>query len=197
MRFLIVFLAFIAINQFAFSEAKIDTSLQHKILSMFKEDQKWRIESNNIYQGKKSVYSEDAIESNMGKADSLNLIEAKLIIDKYGFPGYDLVGENGSYGFWAIVQHCDQDIAFQQKALVLMGKQVKRYNASGEDFALLQDRVLISEGHKQIYGTQIRVDLKTHHAKPLPIEDSLHVDSRRKAVGLSPLGEYLKTFNNR
>jgi len=197
MRFLIIFLACVAINQVAFSESKIDTALQHKILSMFKEDQKWRIESNNLYQGKKSVYSEDAINSNMGKTDSLNLIEAKLIVAKYGFPGYDLVGENGSDGFWAIVQHCDQDIPFQQKVLILMDKQVKRRNASNEKYALLQDRVLISEGHKQIYGTQVRVDLKTHLAKPLPIEDSLHVDSRRKAVGLSPLDEYLKIFNNR
>jgi hypothetical protein len=197
MRFLIIFLAFIAINQFAFSESKIDTALQHKILSMFKEDQKWRIESNNLYRSKKSAYSEDAINSNMGKTDSLNLIEAKLIVVKYGFPGYDLVGENGSDDFWAIVQHCDQDIAFQQMALVLMDKQVKRHNASNEKYALLEDRILISEGHKQIYGTQVRLDLKTHLAKPLPIEDSLHVDSRRKAVGLSPLDEYLKIFNNR
>jgi hypothetical protein len=41
-----------------------------------------------------------------------------------------------------------------------MSKQVKRHNASGENYALLQDRVLVSQGHKQLYGTQVRLDLK-------------------------------------
>lgn len=131
----------------------------------------------------------------MVKTDSLNMIEAKFIIMKYGFPGYSLVGTDGSNGFWAIIQHCDNDVIFQQKVLLLMAKEVKRHNASGENFALLQDRVLTNQGHKQLYGTQVRLDLKTHHAKPLPIQDSLNVDSRRKAVGLSPLQDYLKLFD--
>jgi len=83
----------------------------------------------------------------------------------------------------------------QSYNIVTMGKEVKKNNASGEKFALLQDRVLINEGHKQLYGTQVRLDLKTHHAKPFPIQDSLTVDVRRKAVGLQPLKNYLKLFD--
>lgn len=123
------------------------------------------------------------------------MIEAKSIIKKYGFPGYDLVGESGSNGFWAIVQHCDQDVKFQQQALSLMGKQVRLNNASGENFASLQDRVLISTNKKQIYGTQVRYNPSTKTAKPLPVQDSVNVDKRRKAVGLTPLNEYLKIFD--
>jgi hypothetical protein len=130
----------------------------------------------------------------MGTTDSLDMIAAKNIVDKYGFPGYSLVGEDGSDGFWAIVQHCDNDLNFQQKVLSLMAKEVQRRNATGANFALLQDRVLVSKGEKQLYGTQVRLDLKTHHAKPFPIRDSLTVDVRRKAVGLPPLQDYLKLF---
>lgn len=197
MKQVFIFSVCIMLSVTAFCESKIDSILQKKIISMFAEDQKWRSESLNLINDKKSVYDEATINKNMGRADSLNMIEAKKIIDNQGFPGYDLVGEDGSNGFWAIIQHCDGDVAFQQKALTLMSKQVERHNASGENYALLQDRVLINQGHKQLYGTQVRLDLKTHHAKPLPIQDSLNVDVRRKAVGLSPLGDYLKLFDRK
>jgi hypothetical protein len=195
MKLLLIFCLFILLPSVAFCGPTIDSVLQKKIKLMFKEDQKWRRESLDLQNGKTSAFDEAFINRNMSKTDSMNMNEAKLIINKYGFPGYSLVGEDGSDSFWAIVQHCDQDLIFQQKALVLMTKEVKRHNATGENLALLQDRVLVSQGHKQLYGTQVRLDIQSHHAKPLPIQDSLNVDSRRKAVGLQPLQDYLKLFD--
>jgi hypothetical protein len=191
----IYFLAiFCLISITALCQSKIDTVLQKRIMSMFKEDQKWRIESQNIYNGKKSKYDEGTINRNMAKTDSLNLMEAKSIISAHGFPGYNLVGEF-SNNFWAIVQHCDDDVKFQKQVLLLLKRQVELKNASAENYALLQDRVLISTGKKQLYGTQVRYNPKTKTAKPFPVEDSTHVDERRKAVGLAPLAEYLKVFD--
>lgn len=162
---------------------------------MFTEDQKWRIESQNLNTGKTSAYAETVIDRNMTIADSVNMIKAKTIIAKYGFPGFDLVGEEYSNGFWAIIQHCDNDVEFQQRVLELLRKQVRLHNASAANYALLQDRVLINTGKKQLYGTQVRYNPQTKNAKPLPIEDSVNVDNRRKSVGLSPLNEYLKLFD--
>ncbi|MDB5022385.1 MAG: hypothetical protein JWP78_140 [Mucilaginibacter sp.] len=179
----------------ALCQSKIDTLLQKKIIFMFRKDQKWRIESEKLINGKKSAYNEAAINRNMAKTDSLNMGEAKSIIAKYGFPGYDLVGEGYSNDFWAIVQHCDDDVKFQQYVLVLLSEQVNSHNASAENFALLQDRVLIGTGKKQLFGTQVRYNPKTKTAKPLPTQDSANVDKRRKSVGLSPLNEYLKLFD--
>lgn len=175
-------------------QSRINTLLQQRIMAMFKEDQKWRKESDNLYNGKKSAYDQGMVDRKMAETDSLNRIEAKVIIAKFGYPGYDLVGEY-SNDFWAIVQHCDADIKFQQRVLLLLEEQVKLRNASGENYALLKDRVLISTGKKQLYGTQVRYNPATKTAKPLPTEDSSHVDLRRKAVGLSPLNEYLKVFD--
>jgi hypothetical protein len=197
MKSLVISVFFTMLSSVALCQSKIDSALQKKIITMFREDQKWRIESNKLLNGKKSSFDEATVNRNYATTDSLNMIEAKKIISKYGFPGYNLVGEEGSNGFWAIIQHCDEDVLFQKEVLLLMSKQVKRHNASGENYALLQDRVLVSQGHKQLYGTQVRLDLKTHHAKPFPIQDSLHVDLRRKAVGLSPLNEYLKLFDRK
>src|SRR5438445_13855395 len=87
-----------------------NAALIKKLDSMFVEDQRWRIEIMKIRNNEKSVYDEATINRMWSKSDSLNEVEAKRIVDKYGYPGYDLVGEVGSNHFWAIVQHCDDDV---------------------------------------------------------------------------------------
>ena len=162
---------------------------------MFEEDQKWRREYNKINFGEKSEYDEFTVNRKLSETDSLNLISAKGIILKYGFPGYNLVGSEGSNNFWSIIQHCDEDLAFQKKVLLLMDKEVKRKNASALNNAMLRDRVLVSEGKKQIYGTQVRYNVELKKSQPFPIADPENVDARRKKVGLSTLSDYLKLFN--
>lgn len=178
-----------------FGQSKIDSALYKKLAAMFKEDQKWRIESAKLYTHKKSDYDRETVDKNWEIADSTNEAGAKLIIAKYGFPGYSLVGESGSSKFWAIVQHCDDDIAFQQKVLVLMKKEVGRSNASGENYAYLKDRVLINLKQKQLYGTQGITNPKTKKWAPLPIKDAAHVETRRKTMGMMPLKQYIAETN--
>ena len=142
-------------------------------------------------QNKKSDYNEAAITANEERADSFNLAMAKKIIAKYGYPGYNLVGEDGSNRFWAIVQHCDDDVPFQLLVLKLMYKQVLRKNASGENYAYLQDRVLVNGHKKQLYGTQLRYNPASRKSHPFPIQDSLHVNDRRRQMGMGTLAEYI------
>jgi len=59
--------------------------------------------------------------------------------------------------------------------------------------ALLEDRVAIKHGRKQIYGSQITTDDSGSFLAPL--EDPEHVDGRRAEAGLPPLAEYLRRFN--
>jgi hypothetical protein len=195
MKLVTLGIALCLVHIIAAGQTKTTSVLQKQIAIMFKEDQKWRIESQNLYNSKKSEFDEATVNRKMKETDSLNMIQAKVILKKFGFPGYDLVGEGFSNNFWAIVQHCDGDLNFQQQALLLLGKQVKKKNASPRNYALLQDRVLISTGKKQLYGTQVRYNPQTKTAKPFPTQDSARVDIRRKAVGLEPLNEYLKIFD--
>lgn len=177
------------------AQINVNSILQKNIYAMFEEDQKWRTEYNKINSGEKSDYDEVTINKKLSETDSLNLILAKGIILKYGFPGYNLVGSEGSNKFWSIIQHCDDDLAFQKKVLLLMYKEVKRKNASASNNAMLHDRILVSEGKRQIYGTQVRYNIKLKKSQPFPIADPKNVDARRKKVGLSTLSEYLKLFN--
>ena len=121
----------------------------------------------------------------------LNEDRLKAIFDRFGFPGFDLVGEKGSNDFWLMTQHCDKDVAFQEKVLAAMRGQISRHNADPKNFAYLTDRVRINTGQKQVYGTQVTYNLDSCQAVPKPLEDSLLVDNRRRDIGLGPLEAYL------
>ncbi len=187
----ILTLSLVALASIVFAQMKRDTALAARIKEMYKADQKWRKGYFKL-KGSHNQYDEETILANEARADSLNLIEAKMIVKQYGYPGFDLVGEDGSSRFWAIIQHCDDDVSFQEKVLRLMHEQVRRKNASGENYAYLEDRVLIGTHHKQIYGTQLRLDPVTRKSSPLPLDDPAHVDERRRAVGMGTLADYIK-----
>jgi len=113
------------------------------------------------------------------------------IFDRYGFPGYDLVGQNGSNNFWLMVQHCDKDVSFQKKVLKAMKAELPKHNADPKNFAYLTDRILLNTSRKQVYGTQLTYNTDSCQAIPKPLEDSLNVDKRRAAIGLEPIESYL------
>ncbi len=174
---------------------KKDSVLIRRIDSMFYEDQFWRKEYIKITKKEKSVYDAETIQKKWAISDSLNEVKAKEIINKYGYPGYDVVG-NISDNFWAIVQHCDDDVPFQERVLALMKVQIEKNNASKTKYAYLVDRVLVNKNEKQIYGTQLQRDNKTGKFSPFPLKYPIQtVDKLRNAVGLEPLADYVKDFD--
>jgi len=46
------------------------------------------------------------------------------MLDSYGYPGSDMVGEEGAHHFWLLVQHLDKWPAFQQQVIKAMEQQV-------------------------------------------------------------------------
>src|SRR5688572_19599729 len=49
------------------------------------------------------------------EGDTARTARMKEILEKHGWPTFDLVGEDGEDAAWAIVQHSDQDPAFQRE----------------------------------------------------------------------------------
>ncbi|MGN8072446.1 DUF6624 domain-containing protein [Mucilaginibacter sp. SG564] len=172
---------------------KQNVALTTQIDSMFKTDQFWRIEFTKKYRKEKSAYSDETIQSKWTEADRINELKAKAIIKKYGYPGYDMVGSS-SDSFWAVIQHCDDDIPFQEQVLALMKRQMVKNNASKEKYAYLTDRILVNKNQKQIYGTQLSRNTKTGKYSPFRLKDPKGVDKLRQEVGLEPLAVYIKNF---
>ena len=113
------------------------------------------------------------------------------ILKRYGYPGYDLVGEKGSNCFWLMAQHCDYDPALQEKILAAMKPELAKHNADPKNFAYLTDRVRLNTGSKQVYGTQVTYRTDSCQAIPRALTDSLTVNTRRKEIGLEPIESYL------
>lgn len=121
-----------------------------------------------------------------------NLEWMRLVLSRYGWPGWRLVGEEGSHGAWLLLQHADRDTALQRTALQLLESAVRSGDASRRDLAYLTDRVRVAEGRQQVYGTQLQYDSRGC-ASPKPSEEPARLDARRASVGLEPVAQYVQS----
>jgi hypothetical protein len=118
-------------------------------------------------------------------------VQIELLLSKYGWLGKSLVGARGNQTCFLVIQHADS--ATQVKYLPVLRQSVEKGESSASDLALLEDRVLMRQGKKQIYGSQVVFD-KMGNNVLYPIEDEKNVNIRRAKVGLQPLEEYAKYF---
>lgn len=171
-------------------EATWDKPLVAQLDSIFVADQSHRMKVEEIIQkfGRESKEFQDLLNA-MREADSVNVIKITKLIDQHGWLGADVVGTRGNETLFLVIQHAD--LAVQDKYLSVMREAVSAGKASASHLALLEDRVNLAHGKRQIYGSQIRNDPKSGEYYVLPLEDPDHVDERRAAVGLGPLADYV------
>lgn len=124
--------------------------------------------------------------------DAENLPWLESLVNEVGWPGRSLVGDDGAFAAWLLVQHAASP-AFQRRCLDLMTEAVERGEAKPRELAYLTDRVLLAEGRPQEYGTQMRGTEEGW--VPDNLRDPDNVDSRRAAVSLAPLSEYIEQIN--
>ncbi|MFG3013936.1 DUF6624 domain-containing protein [Streptomyces cinerochromogenes] len=115
------------------------------------------------------------------------------IMEEYGWPTADMVGEEAARAAWLIAQHADRQLDVQRRALQLMEQAVSAGSAGPRELAFLRDRTLVNEGCKQIYGTQI-AGVKDGAPIPWPCEEPHRMDELRAEVGIEPFDEYVAKF---
>jgi hypothetical protein len=118
--------------------------------------------------------------------DTANQDTLERIIETHGWPRKKLVGNRGVGAAFLILQHADHDL--QDRLLPQVRAAVEAGEIRGEALALLTDRLLVSKGRPQRYGTQAEV--VAGQVRLLPIEDEATVDERRAALGMMPLARY-------
>jgi hypothetical protein len=172
------------------AEINLDKPLVSKLDSIYNSDQQNRKTLSEIE--KKFGFKSPEVASQwkiINYADSINTIKVRSIIDNYGWLGSDIVGEQGNSTLFLVIQH--SDFTTQEKYLPKMRIAVKSGKASGSSLALLEDRVALKQGNKQIYGSQVGRNSETKQYFVLPIEDPDNVDKRRLEIGLPIMSEYL------
>ncbi|MCE3296066.1 MAG: hypothetical protein K0R65_1780 [Crocinitomicaceae bacterium] len=171
------------------AEINLNKPLAAKLDSIYVEDQEYRLQVNEIE--KKYGWDSPEMQAHwkiIGQKDSLNLVVVKAILDEYGWLGADVVGAQGNSTLFLVIQHSDQET--QEKYLPMMREAVKNGKAQASSLALLEDRVALGQGKRQIYGSQIGRDTETKAYFVSPLEDPDNVDKRRAEAGLGPLAEY-------
>lgn len=130
-----------------------------------------------------------ALFRHMKLTDSLNLIEVERILTRYGWLSSSKIGPDANRTLFMVIQHAD--LVAQEKYVPMMTEAVKQGSLKASSFALLQDRMALNKGQKQIYGSQVAWNMKTNHYSVMAIDNPDQVDQRRAKVGLVPLAVYL------
>lgn len=128
-----------------------------------------------------------ADEPSVAPSDTAILSRLRTLAATRGsaWPTRSVVGASGVRAVWILAQG---DTALQRVALHRMMESGPN-EALPADVAVLEDRVRLQSGRKQLYGSQLRT--VNGRLAPAPIEDSAHVDMRRDAAGLPPLRQAL------
>lgn len=154
--------------------------LQKELLEMQAEDQSLRMRAD---------FSKESLEK-ISQIDIEHCKRLKEIIETYGWPGVSIVGEEGAFAMWLLVQHQDRDCPFQKECLNLLKGAVDLDEVPFSCYAYLLDRVRMNENLRQSYGTQwIKEDGKF---VLYDVEDIENLDERRSQAGLSSIEDYKK-----
>jgi hypothetical protein len=119
--------------------------------------------------------------------DKANMTRLSAIIGRYGWPGLRFAGAEYANNAFLVLQHADP--ASQHAYLPLLRAAAARGDVPASDLAMLEDRLLKSEGKPQLYGTQF---VSTKPLTLYPVADEAHLDQRRREMGLPPMSEYLQ-----
>lgn len=160
---------------------------------VYADDQKYRQQLGQIEQ----QYGRDSEEMQahwelINETDSINLIKVKEVLDEHGWLGYDEIGRPANNALFLVIQH--SDLETQKTYLPMLREAVKRGDAAAPDLALLEDRVALRQGEKQIYGSQIGRDPESGEYYVSPLIDPENVDERRAELGLGPIQDYLSNW---
>jgi hypothetical protein len=176
------------------AEANFDKPLVAILDNIFQEDQGLRRQIGDV----ETEFGRDSDEMQahwkiISEKDSINLIKIQKILDERGWLGQDIIGGQGNATLFLVIQHSELEI--QEKYLPMMREAVAKGNAQPSSLALLEDRVALRQGKKQIYGSQIASDPESGDYFVSPLQDPDNVDKRRADVGLGTLQEYISRWN--
>ncbi|MEM9934100.1 MAG: DUF6624 domain-containing protein [Bacteroidota bacterium] len=157
-------------------------SLSERLVELYDLDQAKRMKlfTNQVSEEEKPGFLKKLIEQ-----DALNQREVIQILDTYGWLPLSAVGEKAATSLFLVIQHAD--VAIMEKYYPLIKVQAEQQEANPMYVAMMQDRILMYQGKRQIYGSQASSrpssNNKGKESFIWPIEDPDGVNERRKAVG--------------
>jgi hypothetical protein len=125
--------------------------------------------------------------------DHANQQELLTMVPADGWFSISRYGRDAARAAFLIVQHADQSL--WRRFLPKIEEMVRAGEAEGPAYALMYDRLALSENRPQRYGSQMGCK-DGRYATLEPFEDPASIDTRRSALGLIPYADYLKIYAN-
>lgn len=165
--------------------------LEQQLIDIYVKDQYIRGNVLHEWLERSQVDTISLKHQTMGQVDKENREALKSIIEEVGFPTREMVGKVGMSTAFIVIQHADQDTAWQKAQLPNIKQAVLAGDMDGTRYAYLFDRTQVNSGGKQRYGTQFAsVDPASGQATLAPVEMPSELDERRMEVGLMPFDMY-------
>lgn len=124
----------------------------------------------------------------------VNESKVKSILEKYGWPTKEMIGERGNWTICNVIQHSDNDVRIQY--LPMMRQAVKDKKLEPRFLVRAEDRIATERGDLQIYGGQMKYYPETKSFNLWPVFDPQNIDKRRTAIGLDSIAIFLKNRFN-
>lgn len=175
-------------------EKDLDKPLVAELDTIYQLDQSYRRQIGEI----EDEYGRESDEMKahwelIQETDSINLIKIKNILNARGWLGSNVIGNQGNSTLFLVIQHANLET--QLEYLPMMREAVKQDNASASSLALLEDRVALRQGNRQIYGSQIGRDPETGEYFVSPLIEPEKVNERRAEVGLGTIEDYINNWD--
>ena len=165
-----------------------DLQLKRDLLKMRDDDQGIRNRLNAALEPQKPALTKEMESTDVRLTDQLK----RIVVDK-GWPTIFLVGAEASQAAATILVH-SPDHDWQRRMLPLLHKLVEQQKIFGSDIAGLTDRILVSKGKPQEFGTQFKqVDGKM---VMMPVRDLKHLEQKRAKYLLPPMPVYRQLISD-
>lgn len=127
------------------------------------------------------------------QTDRCNLRIVEQVLKQHNWPDPACIGDKASVAVFLVILHAD--LATQQQYLPLLQQATAQGKLLPRRLAMLEDRIAVSQGKKQCYGTQIGFDALSDAYYLAPVQDPAGLDKRRAAMGLGAIADYLKKWH--
>jgi VWFA-related protein len=131
----------------------------------------------------------EIMKKTLAESRQENFVHLCSILKEYGWPSRGMAGEDGTAAAFLLLRNSGA-AQLQKDLLPVVLAAVRKGELARPDFANYFDRLRLSLGLMQVFGTEATVN--NGFLVVFPIEAESHVDDRRKEFGLEPLADYFR-----
>ena len=124
------------------------------------------------------------------KNHMINEKKVAKILEEYGWPTKEMIGERGNWTICNVIQHSDNEVRIHY--LPMMRQAVKDKKLEPRFLVRAEDRIATERGDLQIYGGQMKYYPETKSFNLWPVYDPENIDKRRTEIGLDSIAVFLK-----